>query len=474
MYSRLPALLCLGVPLWAQCNLFSQAGCPADGNTPTQAVYLANLASNLNTISAGITGVVQTHIPTSAQVTPANGSYVNTQPACNPTGSSCTYNNATTINAYVDRLVSAGVTILTINNALQMMAQASEYSPSGSDITITSDCTAAVKIAYGSSAGSGGYFCKSLQVFDTAIAHIISNYPIVTVELRPQPDTDTLVACGLSAAGGNTIAQVENCLKPLIVAAAKRYGSTVTVVPTIDVLHEPQGAFLAGVNQNFSVANVRTYVTNVASAVTSAVPAMHVTATVALSSQGGSPDDQNYWDDWTSTQSLYSVLNGFGFDIYGGSCDLSGGQYATQLAGFVTNKALADLINKPVSVKESARPRWCPSSGSSSESHAIQGCGWPNWGGSTGADTAWQTAFYRWGAANGFTGVSVFASEPMVYYATSTSAPNNCVTGAYTSTVMSNLSAITVAGSNWALLGAGSGSQMQGQATLSGQVRMGN
>jgi len=121
--------------LGGTCTLSNQNGCPTpDANNPTLASYLSQLNSELNVTNATLpplTRQTATNLTFAAagHIMPAGSSYVNLQPTCDPAGTGCVYNKASVFIAYIDDLRKNGVKQFDVNNPLQMMSAAVEYTP---------------------------------------------------------------------------------------------------------------------------------------------------------------------------------------------------------------------------------------------------------------------------------------------------------------------------------------------------------
>jgi hypothetical protein len=407
----------------------------ARAQTPSLATYLSDLFSALATVRAGIANKPQPRIPLGAQLIPASVSWINLQPWCNPaSAASCTFNNAGTINAYMDALARLGATTADVSFWLTPMRAAAQYSG-----PLASDCP-------------NGYSCRSLANYDAMFSHAAANH--IKIRIAPIASPDLVTLCGLSAASDE--AAIEACLSPLIVAAAARWPQ----IDSITGLHEPTAMNAAMLGKVMSVADVRTFLKNVSAAVKAAVPAMPFGAAAAGPSFPLS--DQAYWNDWISNAA--GSLDYVALDVYGNSCDVT--TYPSELATFGSMISTARAAGMPVRVNESARPWWCPLGGSPSDNTAYAGCGNILWL-TTGADSAWQETFVHWASAAGVSSVSLFSSEPLIWY-TASGPDDKCTSGNYTPRLMSQLGGSTPTGLNYARLGQWFNTSVQGRARLSG------
>lgn len=399
--------------------------------TPTLSTYLSNLSGALATINTGIASKPQPKIQLEAQLIPANLSWINLQPACDPaSATSCTFNNAAIINSYMDALVRAGMSTVDVSLWLTPLRSAAQYAGA-----LPGDCP-------------NGYSCLSLANYDAMFSHAASKH--VKVRIAPIASPDLVALCGLTSTSSESA--IEACLSPLIVAAAARWHQ----IDGITGIHEPTAMNANMLNQVMSVTDVRTFLVHVSAAVKAAVPGMQFG--VAAAGPSYSPSDQSYWNDWIANAK--SSLDFVALDLYGNSCDVT--TYPAELATFATMISSALAAGKPVRINESARPRWCPLNGSPAESSSYQGCGDIEWL-TSGADTAWENTFVHWAAANGVSSVSIFSSEPLIWYTTNNSA-DICSSGGYTYQLMSHLDGNTPTGWNYARLGEWFSASVQGHA----------
>jgi hypothetical protein len=225
------------------------------------------------------------------------------------------------------------------------------------------------------------------------------------VHLRPEPDT-VVLPCGLNSS--STEGDYEACMKPLLVAAAARWG---TSIDSITMLHEAIGAFSSGVPFSKKVTSqwVNTFLSNTALA----IRAVSSTVRLGAAAETMFAGDAAYFHSYLTNSSLDYVA----VDLYGSTCDVA--QYdSTVLATAVSWAASAKAAGMDIRIEESARPRWLSSTcASPTESNALVHEGYADYS-TSGADVTWLETIVPYVAAAGYTGFSMCYSTNMLLWYT--------------------------------------------------------
>ena len=455
----------------------NQAGCgsvytlPGTPN-PSLATFLSEENSSYQAIYASIAGMPQPKILMSGQINPASGSYLPT--AVTSFGSA--------IPAYMAMMATyAGVTTQDAFLHSASLAASTQYSPGSGDIVVATDCAGGIHLALNQPVPSGsGPLCNILGYYDQMFQYAAS-HGITMRSGFPGVDSAQVTACGLTA-GSITESQFEHCFLPLTKAEFSRWGAAIT---RYQVVIEPVGA-LASV-EPFSVSDIALIIQHFSTAIKAISPTTKIGATATGQSYpltAAPYNDICYWQDWAATTQLnsacaatptntYQYLDYLGIDIFGGSCDQSANNYATELAWFQTHflSHSANVHNFPVFVGQSDPPRWCSPTGRATEGNAYLGAGDVIWQ-TSGLRNAWQAAFTSWASAVGIQSISLFCTVPWFNY-TSDQTNCNCSQGAWTKQVMSIL-APTDAATKYLTLGKGWSESLQGSARLTGRARAGH
>jgi hypothetical protein len=397
----------------------------AAAQSPTKTQYETDLFNSMATIQANISLGPPSHIALTAQHLAGNSHWINAGKGfCNPaaaygSASACIWNNITALNSYTDALHRAGATGIDLHVDPLALSASSQYNPPA-QYRFASDCP-------------NGWECRTLANYDALIAHAVSLG--LTIKLRPTPET-VVAAAGLTAS--NTLADLENWMLPLYVAAAKRWGTSIT---SFTVLHEAIGGFSSSVPFHVTVPSVDTFVSDTATAVRAAQSTIKVGAAAETMFGGDAPYFQSY---------LNLGLDYVGVDLYGSACDVK--LYPS--TAFATASSWATAARKarmPIAVEESARPRWLPYTCTTpDEPYAYEGAGDIDWV-LDGADAAWLQAVVPALAALGYSSFSVYPAPPFIW-ATSDHVNDNMQIGTYTKNVMSYLSGETSTGTTYGVL----------------------
>jgi hypothetical protein len=435
-----------------QCTLTNQSSCPADSNTPHLSDFLRNLNANLTATASTIATLTKSPVTPAALVLPAT---VDWMPyALN------TYGPA--INGYMDSLAAAGITDQEVNLWLGPLVAAAEYSPTGSQTVVPSDCAGGVSLAFGATppVGSGPY-CTALALYDSMFQHAAASMPPVTLRIIGfKPSTDMLTACGNLSQP--TEAQYENCVLPMAVAAVKRWSSGGRSYFTDwQVVGEPLGGLAGVLNEYLSVADIGTFIVHTAQALSAVNTNLKLGAAASALSfcTGGSwctlsNSDINYWRDWIGTASVTSAHNYLQYvvlDVFASNCDLSGGvpgstPYAGELATVAANY-ITPAINQGYEVRigQSQHPTYCPTGGQAGEDNAFTGYGaGANFWLSSGVQDTWAAMLRAWASAYGVSMLTVYCSGPFVWYTSSTT--RTLCTGNYAADLMTHLPSTSASG----------------------------
>lgn len=445
------------VASFGQCTLFNQSTCPNAGENPSLASYLANTQSSFQAIDAVSAPLPQPKVTLAAQIVPASSGWIGvTPPPSSP------WNNSANINAYMDRLKEAGTTTQDVNLWFLPLSAASQYTGS-----IASDCP-------------NGTNCKTLANYDAMFTHASSIGVTMRVGVGlsgTSADSALLAACGLTF-GSVTEAGWEGCIKPLAAAAVTRWPQ----IDTIQVVEEPVAGLTGGLGVILSVPDTDTLIAHTCSAVKAANATVKCGAALSGSSYGSPPYDTQYLVDWTTSGTgAYNALDAIAIGVFSGTnattgvaCDPSSTGYAANLAKWTNSyMPLLKSSGKILRIGQMQHPTWCLYGGTGTgEAAAYRGAGDILWQ-TTGLQDAWLGVITRWAASQGVKDVSVFCSVPLIWY-TSNTAADNCVTGSYSATAMSNLSGITNTGQLYRRIGQWFGLSLQGHAPATGRVKLGH
>jgi hypothetical protein len=462
---------------WAQCNMTNQAGCGGvytlpGTPSPSLGTFLAEENASYQAIAASIAGMPQPKMVMSGQITPASGSYL-------PMGVA-SYGPA--IPTYMHMMATyAGVTTQDAFVHTASLAASSQYAPGSGDITVPTDCAGGVHLTLNQAVPPGsGPLCTMLGYYDQMYQYAANN----GITMRggfPGVDASQVTACGLTA-GSITESQFEHCFLPLTKAEFARWGAAIT---RYQVVIEPVGA-LASV-QLFGVSDVALIIQDFSTAIKAISPTTKIGATatgLSFPITAAPNTDICYWQDWAAVTQLnsacassatntYQYLDYLGIDIFGGSCDQSANNYATELSWFQAHflTHAANIHNFPIYVGQSDPPRWCPSTGKATEGNAYLGAGDVVWQ-TSGLRNAWQSAFTSWASAVGIQSISLFCTVPWFNY-TANQSNDNCSMGSWSKNAMSSL-APTDAASKYLTLGKWWTESLQGNARLTGRAHAGH
>ncbi len=413
----------------------------AAAQSPTLTQYKTGLASALASIRAQTAGLPQPKILLSGQHMLGVANWVDSgQSSCTP-NVSCVWNNARVLNGYTDALVSAGVSAIDINMDVTPLSAASQYKGK-----LKSDCPS-------------GWDCQTLAVYDQMIAHALAAG--VKVRLAPTPTPVQVTACGLTSS--STELDVENCFKPLYVAAAARWPG----IDSLTLLHEiGAGIWSSSLPNTMSVADVRTFIINCSAAVKAQQPGIKIgAATDTMFPAGENP----YYNDWIANAA--SSLDFFGVDLYPSTWDVT--QYpSTALTLAASQAAAAKRIGKEVRINEANRPPWVPQNAQPTGSNAILGNDDMEWF-NDGSDMEWLDTMLPWAAANGFSSFSVYATSTFIWY-TSDQSMDNSQSPAFMTHLLQHLSETTSTGMAYKRFGQWWAASLQANARITGRAVLGH
>jgi len=457
---------------FAQCNMNDQSSCPVTANTPDVGPYLAYLNTALQTINTISMRTPRPKIPLVMSVMPASNVWMQNQPTCDPAKpGNCTWDDLTGINNYSDILIAGGANVLSSNVWITPLKESAEYQSlcgasggvTGADICLapsqassapSTSCADTATTTGGSGMGiafpapiSGSHCQKSLAVLDQWIQHLAAKG--LKLRIRPKPDPAMVSICPITSAA-NAVSYVE-CMAPLEVAAIKRWGP---YLDSMSIVHEPRGGLAGALGFNVPVSTVDTLIQDVSNA----VRGFNTTITLGADLSGASytatdmGGGSNFLAAWTTTDKNY--LNYVGGDVYSGSCDVT--RYPVELLDATGNAvmngspgwayafkqvAAAGLHTR---ISESARTVWCTcaggtgcADGNSGENNAIWGCGDITWQ-SSGAETAWRTAFITWAQSlPAIDSVHIYNAQPVVAHTTDHT-NDNCQNPLWPSLIMTS------------------------------------
>lgn len=413
---------------------------PILAQNPTLSVFMNDFYNAMSTVNNGVASLPRPRITLTTQVLPASSSWISAQPSCTP-NVTCSFNNTATFNAFLDGLNRLGAKIVDVNIWLQPFACAAGYTGS-----LALDCSA------------GGFWMKTLANYDALFVHAQANGQRIRAGSAGSL-VDLKTACGLTAT--STEAQIESCLKPLMVAIVQRYGSD--TVPVIgggiagyQILEEPVTlSYGLGLSANLSVSDINTFLTHVNTALKAAVPTIKTGAAacgVAGTLFGGT--DSNYFTDWRNT--LRGTLDFLVLDVFESLCDVS--NYPNDLDSYSTMISNALAQGWEVRIGQSGPPNWCTLGTSPGDSTAIDGYGdvdlVPVW-------TSWISVVARWAAARGISSLAVFCPAPF-FWVNTDHTQDHCDAGSYSALAMSHLAETTVIGAQF--------QQIVGSPSLQGNV----
>lgn len=425
---------------------------------PTLTTFETNLHAAYVTASAHV-GVPAPKIPMGIQEVPLSVSYFETNGACNPSLSAgsagaCVYDNPTAPIAYFNALNRAGLSTVDINIVLSPLAASSQYTAYCAANPSTTNC-------FSASAAE----TKALANVDSTVSTIVAAGK--SIAFAPTLDGPAALACGLTSS--STLAQIQACYLPLVVALAERYSMI-----RLTLVHEFTGVAALTFLQTLTPSQAATLITALGQAVFAVEPSIPL----GVGFIGG----ENNYATAIGAVAATADLSFGGEDIYGGNCDVT--QYPNVLNAYLTIKATLVAAGLYVGINESARPRWCAIGGSANEPNAYQGAGDILWSSSstacpaigtgpcTSEDDRWLLFFTNWAAQHGFLWLSVWDGQPMIWYTAydSTGASDNLQAGPYMGNLMNNLSGNTETGTWHARLNVGWQAGFVGHAGATGHA----
>lgn len=414
---------------------FTQIFVPSTSPNPSLAIYNANFRAAMQAVQNSIAVKPQPRVLTTAQHIPSNLNWVNSgQGSCDPAANTCPFNSTTKFNAFTDGMETNGASGLDLNIDLVVMSAASQYTGS-----IATDCPS-------------GWRCKSLANLDALIAHAAGDG--LTVKLRPSMG-NVVTPCGLTSSSNEAAA--EACIKPLEVAAALRWPTT---VQRISILHEAVGAFGSDMPMPLTVSFVHTLLVNTAAALHTANASLKVGAAAETMFAA----DAAYFNDYLTI----SGLNYIGVDLYGSSCDVS--QYPTTAVSTLASwGASIATAGKQGDIEEAAAPRWLPLTCTNpGEQFAYEGSGDSDF---LATQPIWLDVITRAAGAYGYRSFSLFPSPPLLW--TTSDAPNSFMTsGTYVADMMAHLTESTLTGARYARTQGWYSGSIQGKAATAGRITL--
>lgn len=451
-------------PSQATCNLTNQSACPnTSSNNPTLSDWLSQLNSAFEQI--------ENSLPTTRTPTTISGLIV-------PASTDWEYSDAlggtdygSHINAYMDSLGASGDKVMDqeVNMWMAPFSAAAEYTGSwaaGADCNGTGH--GGTLALNGSLPAGAGPNCKALSEYDSMFAHANSTgVNLRLIAFKPTPD---LFGSGSSCLGVTTApteAQYEACMKPLVVALAKRYAAAYPSVTEYQVIGEPKGGLAGAIGEVLSTKDVDTYIVNIVSAVKSAVssvnPNLHFGAAASAYSYCSTgpncgttssyAEDLAYWQDWIGTSACSgctasSSLDYVVIDLFAASCAMmdqsqSGYYYSNELAAVASNYVVpATTAGYKVRIGQSQHPVYCNASASSGtaagENIAFSGYGLgDSFYYTSNVQNRWDQVIHDWSQAYGIDVWDVYCTAPFIYESSGT--PDICTSGTYTTSIVNNL-----------------------------------
>ena len=438
--------------LFAQCTLQNPTSSCGSLYTftanPTLQTFLQYIQQSFTAIANYSTRRPQPKIVLTAQVVPASGAWLSTNPAV--------YGPA--IVAYQNYLYAQGITVQDYNWWPSAFTADPNYTPNaapyGVNFPSTCGSSGGSTFAYGSTPPVGtptNSSCYALYWMDQAVANAVTKGITMRWGFFPSGNTYAFFtpaspasACGYVAnvnpPTSGTVNNYNNCLIPLELTAYSRYESVLGYVPDAQVIEEPRAGMQLFQNPAFSIAQIGTMIQAAYAALSAVYPTIQVGAAATVV-------DSTYWiQDWACTSSCATSpstyqtgsLQFLGIDAFETACDVVGTAYSATILAFssiYTPTALGNTttsvgVNIPVRITQSEPPEWCPSGQTASLANTYWGSMNANWIG-TGLQTTWQEVITNWASATGaIKSVAQFCTIPYLYYTYSTATgADNCDPG---------------------------------------------
>lgn len=385
---------------------------------PTRDQYISGFQSAMQAIQADVAGLPVPRIQIAGQHWPSNVNEVGKgRGVCDPAAAygspnACEFDNLTVMNAYTDAQIRMGATGIDANPDALVFAALPEYTGA-----LPNDCP-------------NGWWCKTAANYDGMFQYAAAHG--LTIKLRPVPGS-AVSACGFNVT--STESDLENCYKPLFVAAASHWRSVLTKFTPV---HEAgsAGAWGNPFPMTLTVPMMDQFLGNVATSIKQASPGLLVgAASITMD-----PTDVPLFEDYVTIPSFDYVE----IDLFMSACDVTA--YPTTAWALAKSWAALGRSNgKLVDIGETARPAWVPANcAKASEANAIESAGDTDWDGATGADAVFYQTMIPALAAAGFDYFSDFNTGNCIWYSADHS--NTRISSQYPSQLMLHLGETTGTG----------------------------
>ena len=426
-----PLLGQVGVCWVAVGGLGTGAGCQnVAGQNPNQSQYVTAINSAITDMSNKMRSLPQPPPKIGGENSAGSASYRNADnPNCRqPIPNTCYYSTAT------PGANSQGLDAWTDSTIVDASSKYEDWNGDALYWTQDSGYTGSARPA------NPPWMAYQLSVDKAHFAHIKSVLGNNNIRVSVAYLSNTFTACGLTL-GSMTVAQVEACAEPMIVAEVKYLLSMGLTPFNYTPYHEVQGSFGNAAQQVFDPADWTTLIVHACNTIHT-IPGAN-----GIPCGGGFTANDGAWLTYYAANAGAAVQNG-GFDVYNG---VNPATWSTTLDTYGSMCAQLTAKGYGCVVNESDPARDVPSTApSGSEQYAYFGCAAQIWN-DNNLNNAYAYYFPRRMSSLGFTYVTRFSTQP--FGGTDPVATHNCFnsdpTTGSTAYVIQRLAGTTSAGTGW-------------------------